>query len=64
MCLLKLLNEQIEDFDNYLPESKDLDLLRIDISKIKIKIKPNPRDAFDILRKEFSLVIKMRVLQK
>ena len=49
--LLKLLNKQIDDFDNYLPELKDLGLLRIDFNKVKQKIKPNPKDAFERLQK-------------
>ena len=62
--LLKLINKQIDDFDNYLPESKDLGLLRIDFSKIKQKLKPNPKDVFDRLRKELPLAIKRRILNK
>ena len=62
--LLKLINKQIDDFDNYLPESKDLGLLRIDFSKIKQKLKPNPKDVFDRLRKELPLAIKRRILSK
>ena len=62
--LLKLLNKQIDDFENYLPESKDLVLLRIDFNKVKQKIKPNPKDAFERLRKELSFVIQKRILQK
>lgn len=62
--LLKLINKQIDDFDNYLPESKDLGFIRIDFSKIKQKLKPNPKEVFDKLRKELPLVIKRRILHK
>jgi len=62
--LLKRLNKQIDDFDNYLPETKDLGLLRIDFLKVKQKLKPNPKEAFDKIRKELPLVIKRRILSK
>lgn len=62
--LLKRLNQQIDDFDNYLPESKDLGLLRIDFKKCKQKIKPSPKEVFDKVKKEFPLVIKRRIMSK
>ena len=41
--LLKMLKTQAEDFDNYLPEIKDLGLLKIDLHKVKSELKPNPK---------------------
>src|SRR5690606_29373111 len=49
--LLRMLNKQIEDFDNFLPDNKDLGLLKIDFHKVKQKLKPNPKEIFDKLKK-------------
>jgi dynein heavy chain len=62
--LLKRLNKQIDDFDNYLPEVKDLGLLRIDFTKIKQKLKPNPKEVFDKIKKDFPFIIKERIRAK
>lgn len=62
--LLKMLNYQIDDFDNYLPEVKDLGLLKVDFHKVKQKLKPNPKETFDRLRKELPLIIRRRLHSK
>ena len=62
--LLKRLNRQIEDFENYLPQEKDLGLLRIDFKKVKQQLKPNPRHVFDTIKKQLPLNIKRRIIDK
>ena len=62
--LLKMLNKQSDDFDNYLPESKDLGLLKVSFHKVKGEIKPNPKKTFEKIKKELPLVIRRRLNNK
>ena len=62
--LLKMVNQQTEDFDNYLPETKDLGLLKINFHKIKMRLKPSPKDIFQKLGKEIPLIIRRRLNNK
>ena len=48
--LLKMLNKEIDDFENYLPQEKDLGLLRINFKKVKLQLKPNPRHIFETIK--------------
>ena len=59
--LLKMLNKQADDFDNYLPEGKDLGLLKVSFHKVKNELKPNPKKTFEKIKKELPLVIRRRL---
>jgi hypothetical protein len=61
--LFKRFKGQIDDFDNYLPESKDLGMLRVDFFSIKQKLKPSPKECFDKMRKMLPPEIKRRIEQ-
>ena len=50
------------DFDNYLPESKDLGLLRVDFLTIKNALKPNPKEMFSQIKGKVPPVLKDRIL--
>ena len=62
--LLKMLNNQADDFDNYLPEGKDLGLLKVNFHKVKNALKPNPKKTFERIKKELPLVIRRRLIKK
>lgn len=62
--LLKMLNNQADDFDNYLPEGKDLGTLKVNFHKVKSELKPNPKKTFEKLKKEFPLIIRRRLASK
>ena len=62
--LLKMLNEQSDDFDNYLPEGKDLGLLKVNFHKVKNQLKPNPKKTFERIKKELPAVIRLRLNQE
>jgi hypothetical protein len=62
--LLKKLTREVDDFDNYLPETKDLGILKINFHRIKQKLKPNPKEIFEKLKRELPLVIRRRLNSK
>lgn len=59
-----MLKNQAEDFDNYLPEVKDLGLLKIELHKVKNELKPNPKKIFEKLSRMLPKEIKSRLNTK
>ena len=59
--LLKRFKSQMDEFDNYLPETKDLGMLWVDFFGIKQKLKPSPKECYEKLRKAFPAEIKWRI---
>jgi len=56
--LMKRFTHQMTEFDDFLPDTKDLGMLRIDFSNIKKALKPNPWECFEKLRKMIPPEIK------
>ena len=59
--VLSRFQNQIDEFEEFLPEIKDLGLLRIDFLAIKQALLPNPKKAFDTLRTSMPPVVRKRI---
>lgn len=50
-------------FEDCLPEVKDLGMLRIDVTAIKLKMTPQPKLCIQILKDLIPEVVKLRINQ-
>jgi hypothetical protein len=49
--LLQRFEEQKENFENLIPQSRELGMIRINLLEIKSHLNPSPKDCFNKLKK-------------
>ena len=60
-ALLHRFKSQKFQYEDLLPESKDIGMIKVNTLSIREKLLPVPKDCIDILRKSLPVIVKTRI---